>query len=133
MCTRSRFLADIDPQYLYVSQTSMKTDTMQIPQFKAPRPEPLRRSIFASSGSVSRTTTPAVSPAAESQTSVADADFTIHNAEELAVGMRIQHNRFGSGMITEVDSSLNSKIMADFGDVGVKTLLLKFAKFKILK
>ncbi len=133
MCTRSRFLADIDPQYLYVSQTSMKTDTMQIPQFKAPRPEPLRRSIFASSGSVSRATTPAVSPAAESQTSVGDADFTIHNAEELAVGMRIQHNRFGSGMITEVDSSLNSKIMADFGDVGIKTLLLKFAKFKILK
>ena len=48
--------------------------------------------------------------------------------------MQIEHSRFGAGTITAVEAggSADAKITVDFGDIGSKTLILKFARFKIL-
>jgi len=47
--------------------------------------------------------------------------------------MVIEHNRFGRGTITEVDTSLpDHRIKVEFDNSGEKLLLLKFAKFTIL-
>lgn len=60
-------------------------------------------------------------------------DFVTHTVDEVSEGCIINHSRFGQGAITTIDTSgTDAKIVVDFGDVGVKTLLLKFAKFKIL-
>lgn len=57
-----------------------------------------------------------------------------HTADELNPGTRIQHSRFGKGEILKIDSlSGNETITVDFGVLGIKKLLLKFAKFTIIK
>lgn len=62
-----------------------------------------------------------------------DGDLTLHKVEELEVGMRIEHSRFGIGEITVVASDVPSPtITVQFTEVGEKKLLLKFARFKII-
>lgn len=51
----------------------------------------------------------------------------------LAVGMHIEHNRFGRGEVVEMQGSGDgTKATVRFEHVGQKTLLLKYAKFTIL-
>ena len=51
----------------------------------------------------------------------------------LAVGMQIRHERFGVGKVMRIDHMTdNDMIIADFGVVGTKKLLLSYAKFTIL-
>jgi DNA helicase-2/ATP-dependent DNA helicase PcrA len=55
-------------------------------------------------------------------------------AEELCEGDIIEHERFGRGVVSEIESSGNDKrAFVDFDSAGRKQLLLKFAKFKIVK
>lgn len=62
-----------------------------------------------------------------------DGDFVTHQITDLAPGMTIEHQRFGRGTITEVDSSqADHRIVVSFSNVQQRTLLLKFARFKIL-
>ena len=54
--------------------------------------------------------------------------------EGLIVGARIRRDRFGEGTVTEMSGEGdNRKIGVSFEHVGQKHLLLKFAKFTILK
>ena len=49
------------------------------------------------------------------------------------IGSLIQHSRFGKGRITKLEHvSGNDMMTVDFGVVGIKKLLLKFAKFTIV-
>ncbi len=49
-------------------------------------------------------------------------------------GMNVEHQFFGRGKIMEVSSKgPNTKAIVDFDKVGIKNLLLRFAKLKILK
>ena len=51
----------------------------------------------------------------------------------LKPGTRILHNRFGAGTIEAIEGTGdNCKMVVNFDNVGVKPLLLKFAKFTIL-
>lgn len=51
----------------------------------------------------------------------------------LRIGTKIRHNRFGDGVVVSIESvSGNEVVMADFGAVGIKKLLLKFAKITVL-
>lgn len=56
-----------------------------------------------------------------------------HTADELAVGTRISHAKFGEGEIILIDSTSGADIITvDFRFVGKKKLFLQFAKFNIL-
>ena len=67
-----------------------------------------------------------------SSTSSESATITF-NGQLLQAGTRIAHDRFGEGTITSVDGSNdNARISVDFDHVGKKTLLLKFAKIKVI-
>jgi DNA helicase-2/ATP-dependent DNA helicase PcrA len=59
----------------------------------------------------------------------------VHQTSELEVGMTIEHNRFGRGVITEIDAQNPSgpRIIVNFNNIDFKTLLLKFAKFTIIQ
>ena len=55
------------------------------------------------------------------------------NGQLLQAGIRIAHDRFGEGTITSVDGSNdNARISVYFDHFGNKTLLLKFAKIKVI-
>ena len=50
------------------------------------------------------------------------------------VGMIVQHDRFGMGEVQSVEGAgENAKATIKFRNAGVKTLLLKFAKLKIIE
>ncbi|MBP5323129.1 MAG: UvrD-helicase domain-containing protein [Bacteroidaceae bacterium] len=60
-----------------------------------------------------------------------------HGAQKVAVlseGQRIEHERFGKGTVVSVEGTAeNSKALIRFDNVGEKTLLLKFARFRVIE
>ena len=81
-------------------------------------PSPVQRPVAA----------PASAPAASA------GEYTTHSSAELAPGTVIEHQRFGRGTVLEVDTSaLDHRVRVQFDQVEPRVLLLKFAKFKILK
>ena len=63
-----------------------------------------------------------------------NSQFASSNINELKEGINVQHPSFGSGEIMKVDIDANQKkAIVKFKSVGEKTLLLNFAKLKIIK
>lgn len=131
ICQPSRFLRDISPEYLNLSSGANLGST------PAPSFASYRSSYHSpSSPAQSRTAkysqpsqpTPAAAPLQQNEVSGA----AIHNVTELSEGMRIEHPRFGLGVITVVDTSQpDARIHVDFDNTGKRVLLLKFARFAI--
>jgi DNA helicase-2/ATP-dependent DNA helicase PcrA len=60
------------------------------------------------------------------------ADFTPSDTSKLEAGMKVEHPKFGFGVVKGLDiEGANRKAKVDFEDFGEKTLLLSFAKLKI--
>ena len=52
---------------------------------------------------------------------------------DLREGCKIEHQRFGIGIVTKIEGTgENTKATVEFQNTGMKQLLLKFAKFKII-
>ena len=121
-CTPSRFLKDIDSRYLSMAGGgSLGTDSG--PRFERktvfePKPErkPWQQGKFqVVTESMLKNTVPSQS-------------------SDLRVGNVIEHERFGIGSVLEVEGSGdNTKARIKFINVGEKTLLLKFARYKLLE
>lgn len=149
-CAMSRFLRDIDPQYLQSSSTNFAagnqftrpgklnwstTSSTSPSRQRETRTTPLSPANNRTSGRAPQapttshnTTATSHSPQAASAT-----DFSTHTVNELSEGCLIHHSRFGQGVITDIDQSgADAKITVDFADAGPRTLLLKFARFKLL-
>lgn len=63
-----------------------------------------------------------------------DPNFKPDPVSELRTGQRIEHDRFGFGKIISFDGEgANMKAVVEFDDGGRKTLLLKFAKLRIVR
>ena len=142
-CTPSRFLKEIDSRYLNVPAGSLGTvpfgsgETFRIskPQLEPKRIVPgarfERKAGFESKpvarpwehGKFQKVTESMLRDAAPAQSS-----------EGLKVGSVIEHERFGIGSVLSIEGSGdNAKACIKFLNVGEKTLLLKFARYKILK
>lgn len=161
--TPSRFIRDIDPALLHVegSMGSLDKTAQRLPwqrasegpewmqnprpvatQFRADpkprqvaprRPEPkvdpfspgFKRQLDIASGGrfkPVRSSSPAVSSVPSSSTS------------GLREGVVIEHQRFGIGTVVKLEGTGdNEKATVEFRNVGTKQLLLKFAKFTIVK
>ncbi|MDX5345727.1 MAG: ATP-dependent DNA helicase, partial [Hymenobacteraceae bacterium] len=62
----------------------------------------------------------------------APADFKPSDTSNLQAGMRVEHPKFGYGVVTKMDTQGNSiKAIIEFEEAGEKTLLLSFAKLRI--
>lgn len=98
-----------------------------------------RRSFPDRSHDMSRVPTPRPVPtpsAAPAAPLASGLPATIHTADELKPGMIIEHNRFGRGIINDVDAEnpQGARISASFdADSAVRKLILKFAKFAIIE
>ena len=63
-----------------------------------------------------------------------DISFKSSLLGDLDVGLKVKHPSFGVGEILELDTKNNqNKAIVKFKSVGEKTLLLNFAKLKIIK
>jgi len=64
----------------------------------------------------------------------ADPDFKADPISKLKVGLKVEHDRFGFGTLLELEGdSLNAKAIVEFEQGGKKTLLLKFAKLRVVE
>lgn len=112
----SRFIREIDSRYLASGDFSVFTPPAST---TAARPAPR----------------PAPRPAAVQQTQLRTppADFTASAISDLRVGQRVEHDRFGYGVILSFDGEgAGKKAVVRFDNSGEKTLLLKFAKLRIM-
>ncbi len=138
ICSPSRFLRDIDISYLHMTNGTQLTTRQAVNPMeqyrssfhsattspKAPWNRPMRNN------SVPTQTQRSTSAPARTPSSGGD----VHTASELAVDMEISHSRFGHGIITSIDTSqTDTRITVEFDNTGSKLLLLKFAKFTIIK
>ncbi|MBP3739326.1 MAG: UvrD-helicase domain-containing protein [Muribaculaceae bacterium] len=153
-CTMSRFLRDIDDQYLQISATSSsmgdfsrstrsrwQDDDMDDVFDRLSRTR-LSNTDYTSASTTPRTTQQdgrRLSPIGKQQEKTSTAapsaagDFTTHTVSELSEGCLIHHSRFGQGVVTAIDESgADPKISVNFQEAGPRTLLLKFARFQIL-
>lgn len=63
----------------------------------------------------------------------ADTNFMPSPANLVVEGVRVEHNKFGVGIVKKVESiSGDRKALIQFEEAGEKTLLLSFAKLKVL-
>ena len=139
-CKPSRFIYDIDEQFLSMGSTSAKktkveSDTSN--EWHNARNEK-RQSFHAHDyPSTSHSTPPTsrfkpISSAKPSSPATNSGDFSLHTIDEVNEDAHIIHSVFGNGTIVRIDTSgSDAKIIAEFDVMGQRTLLLKFAKFKI--
>lgn len=143
-CNPSRFLKDIDVHYLQVPQEELmgtrieekasrfRKEASRASYEREPRetgpsmfdggPMPEEPHRFVPPRTLRRIpdASPSAAPAGPS-------------AGGLSAGMWIEHERFGKGEVTRVEGSGdNCKATVQFQHAGVKQLLLKFARFKII-
>lgn len=136
-CSPSRFLTEIDEQYLDLPQEN----NFVAPGFEMQESEGgwSRKPKFAKG---SDQTPPPVSGFKPrnliklSQTNsgaIPAGKFEADDPSTIKEGMNVLHERFGNGMVTQLEGQFpNIKATVDFIENGQKQLLLKFAKLKII-
>jgi DNA helicase-2/ATP-dependent DNA helicase PcrA len=129
-CEPSRFLDEIDSQYLELDFTAKKAAST--PFFDD------ERSSWASKDTFSKPK-PAATPTTIKTTSmlakahVPTPGFAPSDTSGLQVGMEVEHERFGFGKVLTLDGNKpDIKATIFFKEVGQKQLLLKFAKLRIM-
>lgn len=115
-CNPSRFLSDIDFKYLKINgQESERVSTQTV---IAPKKE-----IIASNESKKISSINSL-PATNMKTS----------NSELTIGDKLEHDRFGVGVVVAIQGEAeNAQAVVNFENSGEKKLLLRFAKFSVLK
>ncbi|MDR0412446.1 MAG: UvrD-helicase domain-containing protein [Dysgonamonadaceae bacterium] len=116
--TPSRFINDIDPEYLQLpGNPAFERTAHRTPVF-----EPAHRHKSY------------LNPRKVSQIAYGEPDATLHDRiGDLRVGHTVRHDRFGVGKVTQLlGEKDNAKAVVAFESAGTKQLLLKFAKFEIL-
>jgi DNA helicase-2/ATP-dependent DNA helicase PcrA len=62
-----------------------------------------------------------------------DPDFVGDDLTGLTVGMRVEHNKFGKGLVLQLEGKEDDKkATIQFDSKGEKILLLRYAKLRIL-
>jgi len=134
-CEPSRFLDEIDAQYLELDYTAKK----------APSGNPFfddERSSWASKTSdggdtfskpKAATSAPIKTTSILAKAHVPTPGYTPSDTSNLQVGMEVEHERFGFGKVLTLDGNKpDIKATIFFKEVGQKQLLLKFAKLRIV-
>lgn len=142
MSAPSRFLKDIDPQYLAdqsigaTGNTLFTTSPQQVnteQQRKASAYDQLSASVSAGAERFRQKLKPlseAKPKATTVNNNVPSAGIT---ADGLQSGVTVQHDRFGQGVVTRIEGEGdNLKAIIQFETFGEKTLLLRFAKLTIV-
>ena len=118
-CEPSRFLEDIDPTFLKVTKKFKVADSPAQNYFA-------KNFVSSMKSSNARKFT-------NQTTHQPSTDFKPSDTSELASGMKVEHPKFGFGEVVNIDEQgSNRKAKVNFENVGEKTLLLAFAKLRIV-
>ena len=113
-CEKSRFLEEIEPAFLNFKFSDGQGAFEKVLKRKSP--------LVATAAAPIRKATNYTPPA----------DFVASDTSNLAEGMRVEHQKFGFGVVAKMDTQGNStKAIINFEEAGEKTLLLSFAKLRI--
>ncbi len=119
----SQFKADLKPKVTSPRQQETAID---------PFSESFKRRIQASGGNMRRVQDAMTNGGRTLSQPSSSSDSNAQ--EELQEGMVIEHQRFGIGTVIKVEGTgENTKATVEFKNTGIKQLLLKFAKFNIIK
>jgi DNA helicase-2/ATP-dependent DNA helicase PcrA len=139
-CEPSRFLQEIDPQYLmvegiYQSQPTEQRKPYQMSSFSKNKLSSTADKEYkpksTPTAGLPKNFKPLTKATPTPQTSI-DPDFVGDDTSQLMVGMQVEHQRFGKGIVIGIEGNGdNRKAQVDFGSQGKKMLVLKFAKLKI--
>lgn len=120
-CEPSRFLDDIDGRFMKTSARFANTD------FMAPAGHFTQRFVSGMKKTMAQQSPPKPSYKPS-------ADFKPNDTSKLAEGMTIEHPKFGFGQVTKIEQTgAERKARISFKDFGEKTLLLSFAKLRIVE
>ncbi|MGN6645377.1 MAG: ATP-dependent helicase [Cytophaga sp.] len=121
-CSPSRFLEEIDPRHLQMS-------TITASSIGSPDSGPAFSGIRPKTGTSTVQAKPKVAAAPAYTPSE---DFKPSDTSNLAIGMKVEHPKFGFGEVKNIQSNGNDrKALIDFKNLGEKTLILSFAKLRI--
>ncbi len=134
-CEPSRFLDEIDPQYLELDFTAKTTASK--PSFDDERSSwGNTRSTNAGSGGDTFSKPKAAvikTTSILAKAHVPSAGFAPSDTSNLQVGMEVEHERFGFGKVISLEGNKpDIKATIFFKEIGQKQLLLKFAKLRII-
>ena len=123
-CSESCFLRDIPRKFFSTSRTEMPTSF-------TPRPSTLPQQRVT----INQATPTAMRPSSLVRlTPTTVAGSATRPSVSLNVGDIVQHERFGMGAVISLDGAgTGAKAVVDFQGVGQKTLLLSFAKLKVIR
>jgi len=119
-CEPSRFLDDVDQSFIKVSSKFAGLEsTPPSSGYAKTLVSGIKKTISSS-------------PIVKASGYKAPADFAPSDTSTLKEGMKVEHPKFGFGLVTQMDfSGPDRKAKINFDDFGEKTLLLNFAKLKI--
>lgn len=117
-CEPSRFIEEIDGKYLQLEPLKTRSHQKEISLGG-------NKSLISSLQN-QRLTSKLARPI--------NPNFIPEDTTNIMEGDRVEHNRFGKGKVLELDGTGNTtKIKVLFDEVGDKTLVLSFAKLRIIK
>ena len=132
-CEPSRFLDEIDPEYMRLSAQGLSAGRNEKSQQSRDMFDSMlstRASRLAQLTPIKSNATP-VPPANIAKSSADSGEFTAPS--DLKVGQRVEHAKFGTGLLLKLESMGGTqKALVRFDQVGEKTLLLSFAKLKVI-
>ncbi|WP_053405766.1 ATP-dependent helicase [Persicobacter sp. CCB-QB2] len=139
-CEPSRFLEEVEPGLLNVAKKSKQVSFGNAaPGGSFDRPSGIGGGFAAGTGAsgasyaknLVQRPVPSRKPVPAHK---ASADFTASNPADLAEGQKVEHAKFGFGNIVQLDrQGAAPKAKVNFDNVGEKTLLLSFAKLRIVE
>ena len=126
----SRFLKDIDPQYIEMDARmadGLHRDNQQVhsARHQAPSGRPLR----SLSSNMRGASQQGNRPPTNSYSSARYAAGPALTAKQLHANMAVLHDRFGQGRVLSVSDD-GQMAQVDFGSAGIKNLVLKFANLR---
>ncbi|WP_373523190.1 ATP-dependent helicase [Aquiflexum sp.] len=122
-CEPSRFLEEVDPMCIRVNK---KLSSSMAGAFRNEGSE--GRSGFVGLKK------PNVRPMTTAKVHTPSPDFKPSNTNNLAEGQKVEHPKFGFGSVQKIEiEGINRKATIQFDNFGEKTLLLSFAKLRIIE
>jgi DNA helicase II / ATP-dependent DNA helicase PcrA len=121
-CEPSRFIDDIDSRFIKVSTKYAGIESAP------PQSQYAKTLVTGIKKTISSAPVPKNATAYKPS-----ADFTPSDTSALQEGMKVEHPKFGFGTVVNLDlSGADRKAKINFTDIGEKTLLLSFAKLRIV-
>jgi DNA helicase-2/ATP-dependent DNA helicase PcrA len=137
-CEPSRFLQEIDPQFLALEgfynkakETNPQTNRYGSTRSYGGAPKTISTNTPAKPLNIPKNFKP-VNKASINTQSI-DPNFIGDDTSNLQVGQAVEHQRFGNGIVQSIEGTGDSrKATIDFNAQGKKVLVLKFARLKLI-